>query len=59
MRLAPTFFRFGSFEIFKEQDRMSGRSGPSEGLKEQMMPQMLEFVIKNHYPEIYQSSENG
>lgn len=33
LRLAPTFFRFGSFETFKERDRMSGRIGPSVGLK--------------------------
>jgi hypothetical protein len=38
---------------------MSGRSGPSEGLKEKMMPKMLEYVIKNHYPEIYQSAQSG
>jgi uncharacterized protein YdiU (UPF0061 family) len=31
MRVAPTFIRFGSFEIFKEEDE--GRIGPSVGLK--------------------------
>lgn len=50
LRLAPTFFRFGSFELFKERDSRSGRAGPSVGMKEAMMPQMLEFVIKNYYP---------
>ena len=53
MRLAPSFFRFGSFEIFKEKDRYSGSKGPSYGMKEQMMPSMLDFLIKNYYPEIY------
>jgi uncharacterized protein YdiU (UPF0061 family) len=24
-----------------------------------MMPQMLEFVIKNHYPEIYKTAVDG
>jgi uncharacterized protein YdiU (UPF0061 family) len=24
-----------------------------------MMPQMLEFVIKNHYPEIYETAVDG
>ncbi len=53
LRLAPTFFRFGSFETFKERDKYSGMVGPSTGLKGKMMPQMLEFVIKNYYPDIY------
>ena len=34
LRLAPTFFRFGSFEVFKESDRQSGEKGPSHGLKQ-------------------------
>lgn len=38
LRIAPTFFRFGSFEIFKETDKYSGMKGPSEGLKKEMMP---------------------
>ncbi len=53
MRVAPSFFRFGSFEVFKEMDRHSGRQGPSTGLKDTLMPQMLEFLIKNYYPDIY------
>jgi uncharacterized protein YdiU (UPF0061 family) len=59
LRLAPTFFRFGSFETFKERDRTSDRMGPSVGLKKEMMPEMLEFVIKNHYPEIYETAIDG
>lgn len=38
LRIAPTFFRFGSFEIFKELDYYSGSKGPSVGLKDKMMP---------------------
>jgi uncharacterized protein YdiU (UPF0061 family) len=34
MRVAPTFMRFGSFEIFKSTDSKSGEKGPSEGLQE-------------------------
>ncbi len=57
LRLAPTFFRFGSFEIFKERDKYSGMTGPCVGLKLDMMPKMLEYVIKNHYPDIYKTSD--
>ena len=53
MRIAPSFFRFGSFEIFKERDRYSGEIGPSHGKKGEMMPLMLEFLFKNYYPHIY------
>jgi hypothetical protein len=31
LRLSPTFMRFGSFEIFKPRDAMTGREGPSVG----------------------------
>lgn len=31
LRLAPTFFRFGSFEIVRERDEMTGRPGSSAG----------------------------
>ena len=37
MRIAPTFLRFGSFEIFKTEDPVTHRAGPSEGLKNTMM----------------------
>lgn len=52
-RVVPTFFRFGSFEIFKPHDSMTGSQGPSVGLQGTMMPKMLNFVIKNYFPEIY------
>ena len=32
LRLAPTFFRFGSFEIFKPAPSPDERAGPSVGL---------------------------
>ena len=56
-RLAPTFFRFGSFEIFKETDRLSGMTGPSVGLKAHMLPHMLTFVVKTYFPHISSSDE--
>ena len=31
LRLAPTFLRFGSFEIFRDTDARTGRKGPSTG----------------------------
>jgi serine/tyrosine/threonine adenylyltransferase len=33
MRVAPTFMRFGSFEIFLPFNQATGRTGPSFGLQ--------------------------
>ena len=52
MRVAPTFMRFGSFEIFLDKELGMGREGPSVGLQDQMMPGMLDYLIKNFYPDI-------
>ena len=52
MRVAPTFMRFGSFEIFLPQDPYSGRAGPSFGLKKEMMPKMLDYILENFFPDI-------
>lgn len=56
MRIAKSFLRFGSFEIFKEKDPKSGRQGPSAGIanKEAMMRQMLDFTIKQYFPAIWE-----
>jgi len=51
-RVAPSFMRFGSFEIFKDIDKYSGHSGPSVGLEKDMLPKMLEYLIKFHYREL-------
>jgi uncharacterized protein YdiU (UPF0061 family) len=51
-RLAPSFIRFGSFEIFKTKDLYSGKSGPSVGLENDMLPKMLDYIINFHYKEI-------
>ena len=51
-RVAPTFMRFGSFEIFKEKDPRSGGVGPSSGLKEEMQPKMLDYLLKYFFKDI-------
>lgn len=49
MRVAPSFMRFGTFEIFKEKDPMYGSVGPATGLKNKMMPPMLEYLRSNFF----------
>jgi serine/tyrosine/threonine adenylyltransferase len=57
-RVAPNFFRFGSFEIFHRGDPEIGeRSGPSEGL-EDLKRQLYEHILSVYYPEISQSSHD-
>uniref|UniRef100_A0A8C5H328 Selenoprotein O n=1 Tax=Gouania willdenowi TaxID=441366 RepID=A0A8C5H328_GOUWI len=54
LRIAPTFFRFGSFEIFKQADEFTGRQGPSYG-RDELRSQMIDYVIEMFYPEIQQN----
>lgn len=56
MRVAPTFFRFGSFEIFLPVQENTGRGGPSHGLQDKMMPRMLDYLIANFFQEISEGS---
>ncbi|CAI5713472.1 unnamed protein product [Hyaloperonospora brassicae] len=53
-RIAKSFLRFGSFEIFKTQDQHTNRAGPSAHLeyKGEMMRRMLDFTVKQYFPEI-------
>uniref|UniRef100_A0A8C9MD93 Selenoprotein O n=1 Tax=Panthera tigris altaica TaxID=74533 RepID=A0A8C9MD93_PANTA len=51
LRIASTFLRFGSFEIFKSADEHTGREGPSVG-RNDIRVQMLDYVIGTFYPEI-------
>lgn len=51
-RIAKSFIRFGSFEIFKPIDSMTGRRGPSVG-REEIKKALLDYVIKSYYPEVY------
>ncbi|XP_041651830.1 selenoprotein O1 isoform X2 [Cheilinus undulatus] len=54
LRIAPTFLRFGSFEIFKQADDFTGRQGPSYG-RDEIRGQMMDYVIEVFYPEIQQN----
>uniref|UniRef100_A0A8C2JYX4 Selenoprotein O n=1 Tax=Cyprinus carpio TaxID=7962 RepID=A0A8C2JYX4_CYPCA len=54
LRIAPSFIRFGSFEIFKRADEFTGRQGPSYG-HDEIRTQMLDYVIETFYPEIHQN----
>jgi hypothetical protein len=36
----------------------TGRSGPSFGLEDEMLPTMLDHVVRTFYPEIWQAN-NG
>lgn len=58
MRVAPTFLRFGSFEIFLGQDEQTNRKGPSHGLKDSMLPPMVDYLITNFFPQIHESVSN-
>ncbi|XP_016120693.1 selenoprotein O-like isoform X2 [Sinocyclocheilus grahami] len=51
LRIAPTFIRFGSFEIFHPVDDFTGRHGPSVG-RTDIRAQLLDYVIETFYPEI-------
>jgi uncharacterized protein YdiU (UPF0061 family) len=53
LRIARSFIRFGSFEIVKFKDALTGRSGSSPGRKDITMT-LLEFTIKNYYPHLNQ-----
>ncbi|BFZ06262.1 hypothetical protein BsWGS_09301 [Bradybaena similaris] len=52
VRIAPTFLRFGSFEIFKPTDSETGRAGPSVG-RTDILTTMLDYTVENFYPEIW------
>lgn len=43
--------RFGSFEIVKHVDPLTGRRGPSAGNKK-ILIQLLDYVIKTFYPHV-------
>lgn len=49
LRVAPSFIRFGSFEIFKPVDNLTGGKGPSDGLKDEMLPKMLDYLLEYFY----------
>ena len=43
--------RFGSFEIFKTRDGVTGRVGPSVGRMD-ILHQLLDYVTSTFYPEV-------
>ena len=49
-------YRFGSFEIFKPVDPVSGRGGPSPNKKE-ILFQMLDYVLEHFYSHIHSNTE--
>uniref|UniRef100_K7EE50 Selenoprotein O n=2 Tax=Ornithorhynchus anatinus TaxID=9258 RepID=K7EE50_ORNAN len=55
LRIASTFLRFGSFEIFKPRDEHTGRQGPSVG-RNDIRIRMLDYVIGTFYPEIEEAN---
>ncbi|KAK7478685.1 hypothetical protein BaRGS_00030070 [Batillaria attramentaria] len=58
LRIAETFLRFGSFEIFKPTDEESGRTGPSVG-RTDILKQLLDYTVSTFYPEIWREHEEG
>lgn len=52
-RIAPSFIRFGSFQICKGPDRTTGRDGPSAGRTE-VLQSLANHVINTYYPEIWE-----
>ncbi|XP_067438211.1 selenoprotein O2 [Thunnus thynnus] len=57
LRLAPSFIRFGSFEIFLGRDGFSGLQGPSTG-RHDIRAQLLDYVIETFFPSIQQAYSN-
>eukprot|EP01134_Creolimax_fragrantissima_P001668 CFRG1668T1 len=58
LRLAPSFIRFGSWEVFRGVDDKTGARGPSADPKYfPISHQMLDHVIATHYPEIWADHE--
>ncbi|XP_005752259.1 selenoprotein O2 [Pundamilia nyererei] len=54
LRVAPTFIRFGSFEIFLGRDEFSGLQGPSAG-RDDIRAQLLDYIGGTFYPQIQQA----
>jgi uncharacterized protein YdiU (UPF0061 family) len=58
-RIAPSFFRFGSFEIFKDYDTLTGHQGPSVGLEKEMLAPMLDYIAKYHFKDLWEEYNNN
>lgn len=55
-RIAPSFIRFGSFEIFTTLNRSSGLAGPSVG-RNDLLATLADFTIETLYPSITDGSK--
>eukprot|EP00993_Chasmostoma_nieuportense_P005495 NODE_611_length_2024_cov_47.326832_g568_i0.p1 GENE.NODE_611_length_2024_cov_47.326832_g568_i0~~NODE_611_length_2024_cov_47.326832_g568_i0.p1 ORF type:complete len:609 (+),score=164.63 NODE_611_length_2024_cov_47.326832_g568_i0:3-1829(+) len=51
LRIAPTFLRFGSFEIFKGEDPITGRAGPSVA-NHSLQETMLKYLLQGFYAHL-------
>ena len=49
------YFRFGSFEIFKTLDPMTGRAGPSVG-RTDILLQLLDYTVQTFFSEVIKLS---
>ncbi|ELU11840.1 hypothetical protein CAPTEDRAFT_95444 [Capitella teleta] len=56
-RIAPSFLRFGSFQICKPPDRETGREGPSVCLPD-VLSKLTNFTIEKYFPEIWEMHSN-
>lgn len=52
LRIAPSFLRFGSFEVFLDKYG-NDRKGPSVGLEDPNLNYILNYTIQYHYPMIW------
>jgi uncharacterized protein YdiU (UPF0061 family) len=50
-RLAPTFLRFGSFQIALGRDPQTGQTGPSPG-RYDLLKELVDFTIATYFPEV-------
>lgn len=50
-RTAQSFIRFGSFEIAKGPDRITGRHGPSQG-RTDILRTLLDYVVDTFYADV-------
>lgn len=57
LRIAETFIRFGSFEIFLPLDRTTGGRGPSYG-NVNLLETLLDFVCDNYFRELIIDKNN-
>ncbi len=56
LRIAPSFLRFGSFEICNGLSAF-GEGGPSIGMENVLIPKLLDYLLEFHYSEIKKKFE--